>query len=191
MLRWSEWTAARVILHELTHATIWLPGSVNFNESVANFVGDVAALKFLKAKYGPKSQTLERAKASLKDQKIWRILLQDLYQELSEVYTHPDFTDEFKRSQKKKLYASLPNRVQRAPFQYPNRYLALARQKWSNPRLMQFRTYNDNRKYFEALLQDNNDDVLKFMKAMHRIARQHRSPLKHLREIYGHLDTQD
>jgi|MDSW01.2.fsa_nt_gb predicted aminopeptidase len=184
MLYWSEWTVARVILHELTHATIWLPGSVNFNESVANFVGEVAGLKFLEAKYGIKSQTLARAKASLEDQRTWRILLQKLYQDLAEVYDHATWPDEVKREKKTELYASLPARVNSASFQYPKRYLALANQNWNNPRLMQFRTYNDNRKYFEALLSDNNGDVLEFMKAMNRIARRHSSPLEYLKQRY-------
>ena len=191
MLRWSEWTAARVILHELTHATIWLPGSVNFNESVANFVGDAAAMRFLETKYGAQSQSVARAKASQSDHRVWRVLLQGLYQELAQLYQNQELTDEAKTIEKKKLYDSLPARVDTANFQYPRRYQIIASQKWNNPRLMQFRTYNDNRKYFDALLDECGGDILKFMKAMNRIARRHHHPLKYLRQVYGESTETD
>jgi len=43
MLRRSEVELSELILHELTHRTVWVPGSVPFNESLAHFVGLAAA----------------------------------------------------------------------------------------------------------------------------------------------------
>ncbi|MBT6490409.1 MAG: hypothetical protein HOK97_11640 [Deltaproteobacteria bacterium] len=185
MLQWSEWTVARVILHELTHVTIWLPGSVNFNESVANFVGNAAALQFLEAKYGVQSRTLQRAKRSLEDQSTWRVLLKNLYADLDKLYRDPSVPDATKRERKAQIYESLVTRVQDAPFHHPRHYLHLAKQKWNNPRLMQFRTYNNNQHYFQALLDENQGDVLEFMKAMNRIARNHSSPMDYLKNNYS------
>ena len=102
-----------------------------------------------------------------------------------------ELTDEAKTIEKKKLYDSLPARVDTANFQYPRRYQIIASQKWNNPRLMQFRTYNDNRKYFDALLDECGGDILKFMKAMNRIARRHHHPLKYLRQVYGESTETD
>jgi predicted aminopeptidase len=185
MLQWSEWTVARVILHELTHATIWLPGSVNFNESVANFVGNAAALQFLEAKYGAQSQTLKRANLYLEDQSTWRILLKELYTDLEALYRDSSIGDPNKLKRKAQLYDSITTRVSSAPFHYPQYYLRLAKQSWSNPRLMQFRTYNNNQPHFQALLNENKGDILKFMKAMNRIARRHSSPMDYLKKTYS------
>ena len=185
MLQWSEWTVARVILHEPTHVTIWLPGSVNFNESVANFVGNAAALQFLEAKYGAQSQTLKRANLSLKDQSTWRILLKDLYADLETLYRDPSLDDATKLARKAQLYESITARVNQAPFHHPRHYLRLAQQNWNNPRLMQFRTYNNNQRYFQALLDENQGDILEFMKAMNRIARRHSSPMNYLKTSYS------
>ena len=33
MLDWDEYSLAGTLLHELAHATLWVPGSVQFNES--------------------------------------------------------------------------------------------------------------------------------------------------------------
>ncbi|MBK7966760.1 MAG: aminopeptidase [Bacteroidetes bacterium] len=52
MLKRSEGQLAEVIIHELTHTTLYLPGSVDFNENFATFVGEHGAILFLKYKYG-------------------------------------------------------------------------------------------------------------------------------------------
>ena len=56
MLRRNEGQIAELIIHELSHATLYLPGSVDYNENFATFVGEQGALKFLAAKYGSTSE---------------------------------------------------------------------------------------------------------------------------------------
>jgi predicted aminopeptidase len=55
MLKRSPGSLANLIIHELTHGTLYVKNSVEFNENLANFVGDKGALKFLEYKYGKKS----------------------------------------------------------------------------------------------------------------------------------------
>jgi predicted aminopeptidase len=43
---------ANLILHELTHATLYIKNDVTYNENLANFVGDRGAMLFLAHKYG-------------------------------------------------------------------------------------------------------------------------------------------
>lgn len=47
MLRWDLEQLSNTVLHELAHATLWLPGHGRFNESFAAFVGDEASKRFL------------------------------------------------------------------------------------------------------------------------------------------------
>ncbi|MBW8050996.1 MAG: aminopeptidase [Cytophagales bacterium] len=56
MLLKSEGELASIIIHELTHATLYIKNDVEFNENLANFVGDKGALLFLKSKYGKDSR---------------------------------------------------------------------------------------------------------------------------------------
>ncbi len=52
MLRKKPGNLANIIIHELTHGTLYVKNNVNFNENLASFVGDFGARKFLIQKYG-------------------------------------------------------------------------------------------------------------------------------------------
>jgi predicted aminopeptidase len=56
MLMRSEGDLANLIIHEMSHATIFVKDSVDFNENLATFIGDRGAEQFLMSKYGPQSR---------------------------------------------------------------------------------------------------------------------------------------
>ncbi|WP_310590406.1 aminopeptidase [Dyadobacter sp. NIV53] len=58
MLRRKEGSLANLILHELTHGTLFVKNNLELNENLASFVGDLGAIRFLKQKYGPESKEL-------------------------------------------------------------------------------------------------------------------------------------
>jgi predicted aminopeptidase len=59
MLRRSDGRLANLIIHELTHGTLYIKDSVDYNENLASFIGDKGAVKFLNYKYGPNSSQLQ------------------------------------------------------------------------------------------------------------------------------------
>jgi predicted aminopeptidase len=56
MLARSEGDLANLIIHEMSHATIFVKDSVDFNENLATFIGDRGAEQFLLYKYGSGSK---------------------------------------------------------------------------------------------------------------------------------------
>lgn len=52
MLERSDGDLANLIIHEMSHATIFVKDSVDFNENLATFIGDRGAEQFLIARYG-------------------------------------------------------------------------------------------------------------------------------------------
>ncbi|MBI35603.1 MAG: aminopeptidase [Flavobacteriales bacterium] len=71
MLQKTEGQLARLLIHELTHGTIFVKNDVQFNENLASFIGDKGALMFLKNKYPKDSQVIKSYLDELSDlQKI-------------------------------------------------------------------------------------------------------------------------
>jgi predicted aminopeptidase len=66
MLEKSEGRLAALIIHELTHGTLFVKNSLEFNENLADFVGDYGAIRFLENKYGKNSKELKSYQFSQK-----------------------------------------------------------------------------------------------------------------------------
>jgi len=60
MLNRGDGDLASLIIHEMVHATLWVPDSVTFNENLASFIADTASYNFLRAKYGKSSPEYDR-----------------------------------------------------------------------------------------------------------------------------------
>jgi predicted aminopeptidase len=56
MLYRSPGSLANLIIHELTHGTLYVKDNVDFNENLASFVGDRGAIMFIEHKYGKDSK---------------------------------------------------------------------------------------------------------------------------------------
>lgn len=167
MLSWDEFDLAETVLHELTHATVWIPGSVAFNESLASFVGEEAAFRYLAARHGESSPAHAAARRDSRDDERWRALLHGLCRDLDALYGDASLGDDEKLARKASLLATLPERVEAAGFEAPERFRrAAAHGQWNNARLAQFRTYNTHRDSFTALLDAQGGDLVAFLKAV-------------------------
>lgn len=56
MLYDSPGEIANVIIHELSHGTIFVKNNVEYSENLANFIGDQGSYMYLKARYGEESE---------------------------------------------------------------------------------------------------------------------------------------
>lgn len=56
MLKRPDGSLAELIIHELTHGTLFVKDNLEYNENLADFVGEYGALRFLAAKYGANSE---------------------------------------------------------------------------------------------------------------------------------------
>jgi predicted aminopeptidase len=66
MLNRSQSSLANLILHELTHGTLFVKNNLELNENLASFVGDWGAIRFLSYKYGADSEELKKYEFSKK-----------------------------------------------------------------------------------------------------------------------------
>jgi predicted aminopeptidase len=170
MLEWSEYDLAETILHELTHATVWIPGGVPFNESLASFVGEEGAFRYLEARHGKDSAQYRQARERFEDDERWHALLRGVYVDLEAVYADPATDAATKAARKAAVIASMPERVAAAPFHTPAPYARAATGVWNNARLAMFRTYHSNRPAFATLLARENGDLLRFVERVRQVA---------------------
>lgn len=60
MLLRSTGDLASLIIHEMSHATIFVKDSVDYNENLASFIGDRGAEQFLKSRFGNESHEYQQ-----------------------------------------------------------------------------------------------------------------------------------
>ena len=84
MLRYSEGDLADLIIHELTHATVWVKGDVAFNEGLASFVGEAGALMWLQR--GADAQAVQQMLNERADRVVFRNFMQAIAARLTALY---------------------------------------------------------------------------------------------------------
>jgi predicted aminopeptidase len=85
-LKRSDGRMAETIIHELTHTTIYLKSSVDYNENLATFVGEKGAEKFLAYKYGAGSKELEDYRHHKADEELYGKILLEGTRDLENFY---------------------------------------------------------------------------------------------------------
>ena len=170
MLEWSESRLSNTLIHELAHVTLWIPGSVAFNESFASFVGDIGAERYLESTYGADSDRVRAELDRVHDRRVFRLLLTELYRDLDAVYTDDAMPDADKLAEKERLIASLPERVASSDLRRVDRWVRyVEREPWNNARLAQFRTYNKSPEHFAMLLEQEGGDLQRFFSRIEEI----------------------
>jgi predicted aminopeptidase len=91
MLNKSYGSLAELIIHEMTHQTIYLKGDVALNENLATFVGEKGAELFLIYKYGRQSQFLSAYLNKIADNRIYANYMVASVKILDSLYQAPNF----------------------------------------------------------------------------------------------------
>lgn len=86
MLRYSDYDLANTIIHETTHATLYIKSNADFNERLASFIGNIGADLFFTAIEGPSSSTVASARLEAEDEKLFSEFISRRIQTLKEWY---------------------------------------------------------------------------------------------------------
>jgi len=114
MLRRSEGELAELIIHELTHSTVFVKDNSELNENIADYVGENGAKCYLASKYGDTSMVLFNYSAAIADNE--RLANYFLYgaRKLDSMYVSNDFValpDSQKDSCKKAMFRDIIDHV--------------------------------------------------------------------------------
>ncbi len=98
MLQGTPGDLASTVIHELTHATIFVKDSLSFNENLASFIGDEGAEAFLVSNYGESSVLLKDYRSKRSDRQKFTGHFISGANKLDSLYT--SFTEGTKETQK-------------------------------------------------------------------------------------------
>lgn len=173
-LRRSVPEIVETVIHETLHSTLWIPGSVDFNESLANFVGLTGAINYFQAE----SNECLRVKnlscsnqamnflASANENKERAILLEGilspLYEKLEALYSSA-LSSEEKIKKREEVFAQ-----EIAPFRakFPS---AKSFRSINNAEIMQARIYLTNLALFQSLYEQTGRELPKFIEKIKEI----------------------
>ncbi len=161
MLTWDEPTLANIILHEMTHATVYFKGETDLNEQLATFIGNQGAIDFLAEKYGPVSKEATLARDYQEDDLLFAKWIEEAHRRLSEFY-HQPIPKEEKLEKRDEIFESIREKfIERQGNFKTDCYRGFERKKLNNAVLMAHRRYLHRLDRFEALYEKLGRDLRK------------------------------
>jgi predicted aminopeptidase len=144
MLDESEGQIARLIIHELTHSTLFVKGNAQFSENLATFVGDEGAKQYLKSKFGEKSPQYKQYIGEVSDgESLSKHILRGA-KKLDSLYAQFDLnlTDSAKKEQKYSLIKHIINDLDTITFFEPHTFKRIKDKLPNNAFFVGYITYN-------------------------------------------------
>ncbi|MFN8673575.1 MAG: aminopeptidase [Candidatus Sericytochromatia bacterium] len=164
MLNYSTEYLANLIIHEMTHATVFIKDNVQFNEEMASFVGDHGAVEFLKYKYGENSNEYKNSFHIKEDNKVFSRYINEFHDAMDKMYKNPNLTFEQKMSEKRRIideykydkFKDLQNK-----FKLKGSYAWFPKQKLNNALIMGFITYEQDSSLYDKVFDKLGKDLPK------------------------------
>jgi len=130
---------SNILLHELTHANLFVEDQATFNESIASFVGDTMADEYLAWRFGSESEEVTLYREEQAESKLRGERFVAAYNALAKLYESAKTKSE-KLAEKERITSSLQHELHLS--WTPN-----------NASLLGFKVYNTGREEFEKLYQ--------------------------------------
>ncbi len=171
MLYKDEGSLANLIIHELTHGTLYVKNDVTFNENLANFIGDKGAELFLMRKFGKESKQYMGYMQEKADTKLFTDYILNGTDKLENLYASFKSTDPeaFKKEEKKKLIAQIVLGVNKLQLYKKRNYFRYSLQAFreGNAFFMAFSRYDSEYEKFDTDFKTNyHSDLRLYLDAM-------------------------
>ena len=180
LLQLDRVTLADVVLHELLHNTLYVPGSVAFNESLANFVGKRGAIDFFTRRYGPQSPEAGAARRAWREEVEFSGLMMELTRRLRALYAGP-LPEAEKLRRREQIFARVQRQWARAlEGRSDHRHASFSRRSLDNAVILQHLLYVTDLARFEELYQREGRRLPKAVEAVRAAAKDGGDPFDKL-----------
>lgn len=164
MLRYKDYDLVNTIIHETVHATLYIKHEADFNERLANFLGNKGAELFYLKTEGPDSKTLAEVRKDNEDDKVFSQFISKELKDLDGWYKNLPATE---RSEEKRMarISEIQTRFKSdiLPKMKTNNYEKFTKASLNNAKLLIYKTYMQDLSDFEKLYEISNRDVSVFV----------------------------
>lgn len=174
MLKYKEGDLAELLIHELTHGTLFVKDSIDYNENLAQFVGVEGAKWFLRSKYGKNSPELQEYETSLAEDEFKAQFMVQEARKLDSLYKvmnapAKSFSNMQKEQMRQTYFLDAWRRATRLELKsdrtFPQRILsAMARS--GNTLFLQYVRYEGRKDDFSLLFVNAGRNVREFVRLM-------------------------
>lgn len=167
-LNWPDHRLVGLVIHEMAHATVYLPGDTTLNESYASFVEEIGTERFYIHKEGNASLHLEKFKREKKKRETTIHLLKQYADLLKEVYAS-EKDKETKLELKKTIILQFKNKViedKLVPEEKSKEFLA---RDWNNEDFLGALRYHSGEVSFLNLYETSNRNLSNFHKEVKKL----------------------
>lgn len=178
-LRYDETSLANTVIHEILHNTIWVKNHVPFNETLANFVGNMGAIQFFTNREGADSERVKDAKLRWSNELDFARFLVDTAAKLDTVYRRAEKVVERRSTpEEEELYKQLVAERDGILKEALDQWLAShqvpkgksAQSKLNNAVIIAHQIYLTKPWVFADLFHQVNDDLTAFIREMKVVA---------------------
>ena len=147
------------LLHEMTHATLYVNGQGAFNEGLAVLVGKVGSFQFFEKTFGPAHPFAVKARNALADERLFSRFLNAFMTEMKNVYSlEVDYEE--KIALKKAVFAAYHSKFEALTKDLKTRqFVHFGQMPLNNAYLMTVALYHRYFELFEAALAGNNGSI--------------------------------
>lgn len=170
-VEWPAHAAINTVLHETTHATVWIPGSASINESLADVVGEEGSLRFLRERFGADSTEVLAAVEARAESDRFHAFARELHGELKAAYARKLPRAE-KLDLKTVILRRAKERFQTIKNTFSNGYYRnFDRLDWNNALIASIAVYREEEGKWRAVYESAGGDIRAFLDAAKAIAK--------------------
>lgn len=184
MKEYSLYRLASMLIHEQTHATLYLRGEAQFNEELATFVGREGALKYIAHTHGDTCEEYKNTRKYLRDYTVFLSFIEDLHAELENLYRSEQPKAEI-LAEKERIIADSRERF---AAEYDdsfetNRFRGFIKADVNNAYLSAHNTYYKDLALYEELYKSNGWDLAQTVSELLKARRHAKDPKEYVRRL--------
>jgi len=172
MLDGTRAIIAQIVIHELTHTTLFIEDQLDFNEQMATFIGNQGAIEFFSERYGKDSSDYWKARNILDDELIFGKFIEDICGSLRELYSS-GLSKERKLELRERIFRKAKEDFRRFKVKLKTRlYFGFEDERLNNAILLSYWQYVGGLELFKELYHLLDEDLRKtigFLKEVERL----------------------